>query len=214
MVCVVEEMEVTDRLSAHFGTTRAHFLQIALASLQAKNDSIPIDPKFAPGMLAYIYGVRAVRQVLGPKGFEPHSRANIESAFHEARRIKVMFQRADCAAQVWPEPKAISPIGEAKQALIENSSLFLFADMEAEHAEQQRERDLFDDAEAWYVIVAFDGQNASCELSRPKAVTDKQFDGFIERIFITGPDGLGPVLLDLADDTPPTEFKPTVSKKT
>lgn len=210
---VVEPQEVDDRL-ADFGVKRADLTRIALTALGARNDSLPADPKTAKGLFSYIYGVRTLRQVfLRPGlGYEPISSQNIESVYDPKNGRKIMFQSADCAC-LTRDPKAISDIGAGKETVIENSKRFLFEAMEADaHAAAAKLTD-YERAEAWYLCTAFVNDTVACELSRPAGVEEKQFSGFIERIFILNMDASGPGLLNLEDDAPRIEIKPLVLKR-
>lgn len=210
---VVEEHDVDARL-ADFGVTRTDIIRIALAALGARNDSIAFDPKTAKGQFSYIYGVRALRDVFVPAGYEPVSKQNIESVYDASNGRKIMFQSADTACLESQEPKAISDIGAGKETVIGNSSLYLFPYMEEEERARRAKLSAYEVAEAWYVYAAFLNDTVACELSQPASVVDKQFSDFIERIFILHEGGAGPAgLLNLDDNTPPTEIKPLISKR-
>lgn len=210
---VSDPLDVDARL-ADFRVDREAVRHIARAALGARNDSVPFDPKTAKGLLAYIYGVRAMRDVfVAGAAYELVSRQNIESVY-DRPRLKIMFQTVDVACVKACAPKAISEIGTAKQAVIENGQRSLFPEIEEE--EQRRIAALtdYERAEAWYLCVAFGEDGITCELSRPHSVVDKQFAGFVERIFIiTGDDPEGGGLLKLDDDSPPVEFTPLVLKR-
>lgn len=208
--------EVEARLKEKFGVGRQDIIRIALTALGARNDSIAFDPRFTKGMLAYIYGVRALREVFVLQAkYEPRSHYNIESVYSDSRGLKIMFQSADSACDEKVNPSAISEIGAAKQIFIERSAEgFLFPEMEKEEDERISKLTAFDKAEAWYIIVCFTNDSILCEISHPKGVVGQQFSGFFERIFIINDGELGPGgLIDLSDELPPTEIKPVISKK-
>jgi hypothetical protein len=198
----------------HFRVKKDDIVRVALSALAARNDSVPDDPKTAKGQLSYIYGVRAMRQAFIPAGYERISRRNIESVYDATQARKIMFQTVDIACVESQIPQPISEIGAAKETVIENSYPYLFEEMQK--AEDQRQQALteYECAEAWYVCTSFANGTVSCELSRPQGVIDKEFSGFIERIFILregegGPSGL----INLDDDTPRFEIKPIVVKR-
>jgi hypothetical protein len=212
---VIEPQDVHARL-AEFGTKRDDIVRIALTALGARNDSVPDDPRTAKGQFSYIYGVRAMRQVFTPAGYERVSKQNIESVYDAANARKIMFQTVDCACLESQIPEAISEIGSGKETVIENSyrTGYLFADMQADEDLDQKRLTEYDRAEAWYICAAFVNGTVACELSRPQGVVDKQFAAFIERIFILregegGPSGL----INLKDDVPRIEIKPVVVKR-
>ena len=210
---VAEPPEVDARL-ADFRTDREAVRYIARAAMGARNDSIPFDPKTAKGLFSYIYGVRALREVfVANAGYELVSRQNIE-AVYDAPRLKIMFQTVETACVLGADPKAITDIGVAKQAVIENAERSLFPEIELETQRRIAALTDYERAEAWYLCVAFGGSGVTCELSRPSGVIDKQFAGFAERIFIiTGDDPESGGILKLDDDTPPVEFTPLVLKR-
>jgi hypothetical protein len=208
--------DVEARLRELFGLGRADVVRIALGALAARNDSVDFDPRIARGLLAYIFGVRTLREVCAEAGgYEPVSHYNIESAYNVTRSLKIMFQTADSACIEGRDPKAISAIGPAKELFIKEASTgFLFPEMEKEHEEHLARLSAFDRAEAWYVFVAFPNNTVTCELSRPLDVKGGQFSKFVERIFILAEGDLGPSgLLDLDDEAPAPEIKPIISKK-
>ena len=56
----------------------------------------------------------------------------------------------------------------------------LFPEYEKEEEEKQSEAA----AAVWYFFVHIDGLDVTAELSWPKAIDDRQFKGFNERIFV------------------------------
>ena len=209
---VANPLDVDLRLS-DFGVNREGIRYIALAANGARNDSIAFDPKTAPGLFSYIYGVRALREVfVGNAGYAQVSRQNIE-AVYDAPLRKIMFQTVDVACTA-AAPKAISEIGVGKQAVIERAGRSLFPEFDREEDQRIAKLSEYERAEAWYLCVAFSDAGVTCELSRPRGVANKQFSDFDERIFIIGHDDPeSGSLLRLDDDTPPIEFTPLVFKK-
>jgi hypothetical protein len=210
---VMEPQDVDARL-ADFGISRQEILQIPLLALGARNDSVPFDPRTAKGQFSYIYGVRAMRQAFVPVGYDVVSRQNIESVYHPGVGRKIMFQTVDCACLESQIPEAISDIGIGKEAVIQKSSRYLFEEMQREDDLRWKTLSDFDRAEAWYLCTAFVNDTVTCELSRPEGVVDKQFSGFVERIFVLpGGDAGMSKLINLEDDAAPIEIKPKISKR-
>jgi hypothetical protein len=210
---VIEPQLVNDRL-ADFGITRQDGVRIALAALAARNDSVPTDPKTAPGQLAYIYGVRTMRDAFPGPRYEAMSRQNIESVYDSAAGRKIMFQTVDLSCVEGHIPQPISDIGPAKESVIEQSIPYLFAEMQAEEDARRQELTAFERAEVWYVCTSFANGSVSCELSRPTGVVDRKFADFAERIFLLREgDGGSSGLINLHDDTPPLEIRPVVRKR-
>jgi hypothetical protein len=210
---VIEPQDVDAKL-LDFGVRRQDLLQIPLLALGARNDSVPFDPKTAKGQFSYIYGVRTMREVFIPSGYEVVSRQNIESVYHRMACRKIMFQTVDLACIESQNPEAISEIGTGKESVIQKASGYLFEEMQREDDLRRQTLTDFDRAEAWYLCTSFSNESVACELSRPMGVVDKQFSGFVERIFLLRYGDADPSKqINLQDDAPPLNIKPTISKR-
>lgn len=96
-----QELEVVAKLAAEFsGTTIADWTLILEKVVAATAEAVPDDPRSAAGILGYIHGVRNVRGMLKPKGYESYSEQNIESARDPATGKQVVYQNVDCAGLV------------------------------------------------------------------------------------------------------------------
>jgi hypothetical protein len=207
---VMSPPEVISRL-ADFGVSQRSVAQVGHAARAARNDSVPNDPKTAPGQHAYIYGVRAMRDAFSAPRYAVHSKQNIESVFDITAGRKIMFQTVDLACNEHHRPQPISEIGPAKETIIECSTGYLFDDMQRDEDARRLEMSAYDRAEAWYVCTSFQDDQVDCELSRPIGVHEKKFAGFHERIFILLGDGGSSI--DLKDDSPPLDIKPVIRKR-
>jgi hypothetical protein len=211
---VRDEIEVDVRL-AQFGTTRAECRRIIHAVVTAHNDAVPYDPKTAAGLFRYIYGTRAVRDTLCPKGYQADSDHGVESAYDHTGNRKIIYQSVDCAADEGHDPMAISGKGPAAERTVERSTMrYLFPEMEEEARRAEESLQRRANAEAWFFCVSINGDDVRAELSLPRSVQNENFKQFIERIFIVEfgdwDDG-GIIDLDNAPDG--DEIEPIVTKK-
>lgn len=202
-------LEVASRLS-ELGLTAEELKEIAFKAVSARNEAVPVDPLFTPGMFSYIHGVRAMRTTLMLKdGWEMDRGGNMEATFHEQLGVRIYFQNVDkaCSSAI---PKAIAGKGRAAKQLIEQQNLYLFPEMEAEF--QAREN-----TEVWYFCVSVHDEEFRAELSRPRDIVGDQFHSFIERIFIVHGEGwlLDPATTqDHEHEAPEPELEITITRKT
>jgi len=208
------ETDVERRLHDQFGTSRADWIAVAHAAVLARNDATLFDPSNAAGQLAYIYGTRAVRGLLVPKGYEVSRQDNVEATYSRDRQLKVIYQNVDWASDTTRSPKAISGKGPASGRIIEQSAGFLFPEMEAEAQAALHERLTLEASQTWYFAVSADGDDVRAELSRPYPIVDAQFNGFAERIFILEPgDWSEFASLDFDDGDSGQHFEINVTRK-
>ena len=211
---IKDEIEVDSRL-AEFGITREEALRIVRAVVVAHNDAVGFDPLTAAGLFRYIYGTRAVRETFctPPRGWSVYRVRGIESAYDPTNGRKIIYQSVDRAAVEGYEPKAISDKGKAAAQEIADSTGYLFPEMERERRAAEDDARRYQDAAAWHFCVSIDGDDVRAELSLPRAVDDKNFAGFIERIFILEEGDWGGDMI-LEDDEGPAEIEePIVTKK-
>ena len=180
---VAKPQEIESRLAA-FDVTKEDLLRVVHAAVAAKADAVLNDPVNAAGQLSYIYGTRALRDILCAKGWAINRSGNIESAYHAGKGIKIVFQNADSACELFRDPKAISGKGPAATRAVELGQHLLFPQFEEEARQRAEQLSQEEKAAIWYFCVCIDGDNVSAELSWPRAIDDKQFNGFNERIFV------------------------------
>lgn len=182
-----DEVDVERKLLDQFGTTRPDWIGVVHATVLARNDTTLFDPSNAAGQFAYIYGTRATRSLLVPKGYEISRQDNVEATYSPERHLKVIYQNVDCAAEAGRSPKAISGKGPASGRMIEQSTYSLFPEFEEAERKAISDRMKLEAAATWYLNVSADGDDVRAELSRPYPIVDQQFNGFVERIFILKP---------------------------
>jgi hypothetical protein len=204
MKVLAEDLEVVPRLE-QLGTTKAELLQVVRAAVGARRNATPFHPLSAGGLFAYLAGTEHLRSVFVPRGWEICRRDNIESIYHKAIGLKIVYQNAERAGDPISDPIAVSKKGAGAARAVELGQYDLFPEVrELEVAEIT--------AATWYLFVYADGPDVRAELSCPMAINDEQFDQFHERILLVQKgdwDSVDP----LADDAPLTDFEVNVSRK-
>jgi hypothetical protein len=193
-VVINEDLGVHHELRT-LGLTPDIVRTIAYQVAAAKAEALEVDPSSAPGMLAYIHGVRAIRLALVPLGWRVSRTGNVESTVNDELDIQLCFQNVDVACTEHP-PQAISGKGAGSRKLVHDGQAELF----------DREEPGASDAigsipTVWFVCVSTDGKKLRAEVSCPKAFEGKQFEDFHKRIWVVDED-LDPTIdnLDRPDD--------------
>lgn len=188
------EWDVERRL-AELGTNKAEMVDIAAKAAAARADSTDDDPVSGAGLLSWIYGTRAMRRTFRAKGWKRNSADNIPSVVDKVSGIKFIFQNADCATDIFRDPKAISDKKKASERLVAAAQFNLFPEAETpdeEYADVQC-------ATFYYFVAVDEAGSVTSELSSPRAIEGGQFSGFHERIFILNPGEFDQI--EIADDT-------------
>ena len=179
---------------------------MVFAAIAARADFVPNHPANAAGLLSYIYGTKALRDLCCPKGWQINRTGNIESVYHPGKGLKIIFQNADSAANPEREPRAISDKGPAAKTAVEHGQWSLFPEYETSEAEKNEAN-----ASVWYFFVSGSAVEVTAELSCPKSIEDKQFNGFNKRIAIVKSGEW--VDVELTDDQPSQDFEIQVTRK-
>jgi hypothetical protein len=206
-----EVWEIDARLE-HFGVTRAELIEIVRGVVGARADAVENDPATAEGLFAYIFGTRFLRSLFRMKGYLLFRHDNIEGVEHAERPLKIIYQNVDSAALLFHNPRAVSSKGSASDRVVDaaQGSLFTEEELAASHAVK------FDriDTGVWYFCVSVNGDDVRAELSLPTRIDHGNFAGFIERIFIVGPDDWGGLRRKSEPGSGgPAEFEPVVTRK-
>jgi hypothetical protein len=170
-----EDWESDPRLREVFGVTRKELWPVHFAAVAARASFQPHHPANAAGLLSYIFGTGALRDVFCGKkdaGWEVNRSKNIESVYHPASKTKIIFQNVDTACGI-NIPRPISSKGPANAEAV-NGQGELFPDL------AHGEANLW----VWYFCV---GADDTAELLRPEAIADGQFKGHHERVWIVKP---------------------------
>lgn len=164
------------------GLTSDIVTTIARKAAAAKAEALAIDPFNSPGLLAYIFGVRAVRTELIALGWRMSRAGNVESTVNDELGIQICFQNVDtaCTDRL---PQAISGKGAGSRKLIQAGQAELF-DRTAPDAVNA----LGSTPTVWVVCVSTDDNKLMAEVSCPEPFEGKQFEGFSKRIWVVDED--------------------------
>jgi hypothetical protein len=193
-----------------FGVSRKDFHKIVFEAVAARANFVPHDPSNAAGTLSYIFGTRALRDVFcQKKGWQLNRSGNIESVYHQEKGLKVVFQNASSACDPKKEPQAISEKGSGAAKAVELGQGTLFPETEEEKAAKSEGV-----AALWYFFVRIDGVDVTAELSWPRSIDDRQFNGFNERIFVVRPGEWSDIdMSEFEGDSKVDEYEIEVTRK-
>lgn len=209
-----DDVDVDRRLYEQFGTDRADWITVVQAVVGARRDTTAFDPANAEGLFAYIFGTRAVRELLVARGYEPCRRDKVEATYSASRAVKVIYQSADRAGEESYCPRAISTKGPASERIIEASQPSLFPEWDEEERRLIDAARAEEAAETWYFMTSVDGDDVRAELSRPYPLLGGQFSGFSERIFILEPGDWSKFAgIDVEGGGPAPDFEISVTRK-
>lgn len=179
---IQEDWEIDKKLSA-LGVTKSELIYVAQKAVMARNEAVSIDPINAAGQLAYIFGVRALREILLLKGWQIDRTDNIEGTVNLDTGLKILYQNTENACIPTCNPKPISSKGNASQRMVNNQP-FLFGYMEEEARKLELEAEQKANSTVWFLCVAADGDDIRVELSCPSSMHEGLFEDFHERIFL------------------------------
>lgn len=197
-----------DRRLDQFGVTRQELIDVVRGVVAARSDATADDPASAEGLLAYIYGTRLVRQLFQKIGWIRLSQNNVASVKHPDRPLQVVYQSVDLAADVIHTPQAISGKGPGADRVVTGQG-WLFAPEDIPPA-AGAVGEL--PPGVWFFCVSVQGDDVRAELSLPSGIANNNFQGFVERIFVTDGDEFDAPIS--ANDRPSgTDIEPTVFRR-
>lgn len=179
-----EPAEISDRLLP-FGIIAEEIIPLIEAVVAARNDVVSVDARTAAGTKAYLAGVRHLRFLFLPKGWEMDSTNGVESVVHSASGMKIVYQSVDEACVGIRGPQAINGKGPAAESAIKRGQGLLFREEELPEITPERIASL--NSSLWFLCVSVneqDDEDVRAELSLPAAIEGGNFKGFLERIFI------------------------------
>ncbi|NHN89451.1 hypothetical protein [Acetobacter conturbans] len=179
-----EPNEIVDRLS-RFGITAEEIIPVIEAVVAAWNDVVSVDARTAAGTQAYLAGVRHLRFLFLPKGWTIDRKGGVESVLHAESGIRIVYQTVDQACVGIRGPKAINGKGPAAKSAIERSQGILFQEEDLPEVAPEKITAL--NSSMWFLCVSVrddDEDDVRAELSLPAAIEERNFKGFLERIFI------------------------------
>lgn len=204
---IVRDAQDVETALGRIGLTRDIVVNVARAAAAARSDSLPVDPSGAPGMLSYIYGVRAIRMNLLKQGWRPSRQGNVESTVNDKIGVQLCFQNVDLACNDFKHPQAISGKGSASRSLVAAGQGELFG-----CSTNTLEAEVFGATPVvWVICVSVEGFSIRVEVSCPKTFEGAQFEDFHQRIFVLDED-FEPIL-DRGNDSDAEEFDVEISKK-
>ncbi|NEK37759.1 hypothetical protein GR253_27080 [Rhizobium leguminosarum] len=184
---IIDNSAETERRLADFGLTIAQILAIRDAARAASDDASPLMPLNAPGTLAYIYGVAALREKILDTEWKMDRTLGVEAILNPQLRIRIGYQNVDQACDPIFKPMPRSAKGPGSEQMC-SFPLFDFYGMTLETDGDRLPKDNpkdpdSDDVTTYFVMV---GEDGSVELSSP-IITNQRYGDFRERIFVDRP---------------------------
>lgn len=179
-----EPSEVASRLS-HFGITAEEVVPLIEAVVAARNDVVSVDALTAAGTKAYLAGVRHLRFLFLPKGWELDSTNGVESVVQVETGMRIVYQSVESACVGIRGPQPINAKGPAAENAIKMGQGVLFHEEELPEVAPDKIAGL--SSMLWFLCVSVndeDDEDVRAELSLPSAIENGHFKGFLERIFI------------------------------
>ncbi len=179
--------EVADRLR-ELDLDEELLLRAARAGLLAWFECTPNDPPSFPGISAWAWTVRSLREELLPRGWERFNDRNLPLTVNRARNVAVTASSGDeCTGIEELQPRTRNPKGVTTQQKVKDNAeqLGLFADAACLVEELVAE---VEKGSTWLLLSYRDyGRGVlRCELSRPVGIgTDGRVDGWNERIILS-----------------------------
>lgn len=186
---LIEDYQVAADMLSNFGFDEAdiEYVQAELARTKARVS--PNHPLNASGQLAYLEGVRALRDVGLRKDFRAYAKG-LEGLYCKRRNVIVLFQNVDFAGYTNRIPKAISKKGPLSIRMIErSSSLHLFPeDEDAENENWLAQMKQSNPHVIYFMSSLHEDSEGSItvrsELSMPINLVNDNFSSFAFRILL------------------------------
>lgn len=177
---IVRDTQDVETALSKIGLTREIVVEVALSAAAARADSLPVDPSSAPGMLSYIYGVRAIRMNLLKRGWRESRQGNVEATVNDEVGVQLCFQNVDVACNDFKKPHAISGKGTASRSLVAAGQGELFGS-----PTDITNAGVFGNTPTvWVICVSVEDFTVRAEVSCPKIFEGQQFEDFHQRIFV------------------------------
>lgn len=201
---------------ADFELTIDQVLAVRDSARAAFEDASPLMPQNAPGTLAYIHGVGALRGQILDGEWVIDRTLGVEAIINYRLGIRIGYQNVDraCDPNFPPMPRSEKGSGSAQLCRL---PLFDFYGVILESDADRLPRDGVRDPNAGSVFTYFVmvGEDGSVELSCP-IIANKSYSDFVERIFIDRPaddwaDRIEPEPAPVDDFDVPVTFKDQAS---
>lgn len=200
---IIENPIDASRRLADYGLTVEQILGIRDSARAASDDASPLMPQNAPGTLAYIHGVGALRGQILDGEWVIDRTLGVEAVINHRLGIRIGYQNVDrsCDPSFPPMPRSEKGSGSARLCrlpLFEHYGVVL--DTDADRLPNDEATDPHSDQVVTYFVMV--GEDGSVELSCP-VIANKRYADFVERIFIDRPDDDWEARMD--PDTGPVE---------
>lgn len=200
---VIENPFDVSRRLADFGLNVDQMLAIRDSARAASDDASPLMPQNAPGTLAYIHGVGALRSQILDGEWVIDRTLGVEAVINHRLGIRIGYQNVDrsCDPIFPPMPRSEKGSGSARLCRL---PLFDFFGVVLETDADRLPKDDVKDPHIGQVTTYFVmvGEDGSVELSCP-VIANKKYGGFVERILINRPDDAWDTRMD--PETGPVE---------
>ena len=178
--------EVEARL-ADFGLTMSQLVAIRDSARAAASDASPLMPLNAPGTLAYIHGVDALRSQILDGDWVIDRTLGVEAIINHEVGMRIGYQNVDraCDAIFKPMPRSAKGTASEKMCsfpLFDHVGMALDTDQDRLPTDYVRDPH-GDQVRTYFVMV---GEDGSVELSSP-IIGNQRYLDFRERIFIHQP---------------------------
>lgn len=185
---IVESLPDAERRLADFGLSTNQILAIRDSARAAAEDASPLMPLNAPGMLAYIHGVGALRSQILDETWAIDRTLGIEAVINHQLGIRIGYQNVDraCDPSFPPMPRSEKGSGAERLCrlpLFEHFGVVLESDIERLPNDDVKDPH-WEQVKTYFVMV---GEDGSAELSCP-IIANKKYAEFVERIFISRPE--------------------------
>lgn len=184
---------------------------VAFAAASVKADTLPIDAATAPGLLAYLEGVRQKRlELLKRDGWRMSRINNIEATVNDDLALQFVFQNVDLACNM-KDPCPRSPKGPAARRLVSDGQQ---GELFGSGATGRKTVRMFGRTPiVWLICVSSDDSSVQAEVSCPKVFDGNEFDGFSKRIWVINESFNPDPALQPTEDLPDMDFDVVVTRK-
>ncbi len=179
-------VEASNRLH-DLGLTITQIRSIAEAMAAARASSTDNDPSSAPGLFAWIRGVRRMREVLLPEGWERENTDQVPTVANYDYGVRLTVMNTDNGTGiVESSPQPCSKKGVAtERAAFSNQKVFSEIMETASNTFPLVDAQDSSEIIQWYICVYSDADVTRVEVSCPVSLTGGLFTSFEERIFVS-----------------------------
>lgn len=179
----VEEWERDDRLG-QLGLSQPLLLEVVDACVAAEANCTANDPPMAKGLMVYCAGVRRLRELFCPRGWERDDTGNFSTIVNHKLRLRLAFMNTDGGTcDPYAQPANRSRKGpNSERAAATNQALL--PGIEWPSLRVDGTRPASDDYVTWHMCVHIEGDRVSAELALQSVFEGGYFVDCIERIFL------------------------------